>query len=192
VTTPYLAKQFVASSLSAEISGASLLTFTHNLLAGDMQPLLQKHHLENPLIDQWYSQQRVLDFLAELAQTHLPHSYSENMVAIGMKSAELVAPQFHLRQKSLDNFINAFCKVYSTRHRNVPAEEGYWPDQQGTGHYLILNNTPYPNYLVYGMFWYYTKYFCPPDQIFSVRLLPTDSRKRSFLEIKWGRGPESA
>jgi hypothetical protein len=113
------------------------------------------------------------------------------MVAIGMKSAELVAPGFRQRVLSLDDFIKSFSQAYLTRHRHVPEEEGYWPDQQGSGHYLILNNTPYPHYLVYGMFWYYTKYFCPPDQIFSVRLLPTDSRKRNFLEIKWGRGPES-
>jgi len=52
---PYIARQFVASSPAAEVLGVALLSFTQNLLAEDMRPLLQKHQLGNPVPDQWYS-----------------------------------------------------------------------------------------------------------------------------------------
>ena len=131
----------------------------------------------------------MLDLLAEIARTKLPHGYSENLVALGMKSAELAAPSISPKPTSPGDFLEGFATVYSNRFRNTPPEEGYWPEKQGEGHYLVTNNTPFPHDAIYGLFWHFTKYFCPPDHLFIVRSLPLNANKLLVLEIKWGRSP---
>ncbi len=156
-------RKYVASSPNAELIGGALLALVKNVNHEDIEPLLKKHGLENIQPMQWYPEQPILDLLKAIADGET--NVSENMVAIGIKAIETIP--FPVEIDTLEKFIGSYGTRQKASSRNTTAI--LVSEVLGQGHGRVVNDTPYPDDLIFGYLWGASKRFLPRGKNFSIK-----------------------
>ncbi len=168
---------FQPSTPEAEFLGAILMTFTNNLRADVIQPVLKRHGLEDIQPDQWYPQQPVLNVLREIEQRHT----FEELVAIGMKVMEFspLPPTIHDIESAL-LFLNV---GHHMTARNIHPEENIQVEKLSPTHFRVTSNAPSPAFLAYGTIWGFVRRFKVKGENPTVYL--TRKEMPYIIEVKW-------
>src|SRR5690348_13267829 len=116
----YVAQVYVASRPDEEVLGQMTLPNIQNINRDEIEPLIKKHGLEDLRPDRLYRLQTILDFYRDIAEGK--SNVTENLVAIGMKGAEVgpLPPEIN----SLDAWLNMLPFFVPTVQRNIAEGEG--------------------------------------------------------------------
>src|SRR5258708_2196464 len=178
----YVATLFVAPSANAESIGAAMAGWTENIRAEDIQPILKKHGLETIEPEKWYNMQVLLNVVKDIVESR--NNVLEDLTAVGIKTVETMplSPEVNSIESAL-NFINQAVRLTS---RNIPDEFGVLLKVVTPQHFLVTNNSPFPEANVYGYLWGLVNRFKAPDHIFTIHALPKEQGTPTVFSIKWG------
>ncbi len=145
-TPTYVAQKYVAHNPEAQVMGNTVLAFTQNMLANDIQDILEKYNITDIDPNAWYSQQVFLDAYRDIVSNM--QNATERLVAIG--KATMAAVEFPQDVQTPQDAIKILHQTYQMLHRNVPESEG-WDVIEHTPDYLeVLFNAPYANDAAFG------------------------------------------
>ncbi|MDX2079126.1 MAG: hypothetical protein SFZ02_22035 [bacterium] len=181
----YIAKRFVASSPNAEINGQVMISFSDNLEARIIKPILEAHGILEIDPEKWYSQQLWLDILKDM-QDKLAGEATSALVAMGKQVvSNAVWPD---SVQSIPDALNVLHFIHQSNLRDIPSEEGYSLEAKGEQHYIIYHNTPNPDDGIYGFLWGIGARFKKPGESFTVKMIdnPAPHKASSAFEIIWG------
>ncbi len=161
---------------NAELNGSTTQSLIKNINYNGIENILIKHHLNAIDPTQWYHLQSVLDVLAEISDNI---NGTENLVAIGMAAARIALANIPaaLANLTLEQWLRTYCEtIYPTRQRN-----GYCGEMslrtESANHMILTMYSPYPDDLMYGLFYSYIKHFTPPGMRFVLRYDETSLRR---------------
>lgn len=158
--------RYMAFDPESEVIGASALAFITNMNHDDMEAILEKHGLNQIEPQQWYPVQSILDVMSDISKEG---DASSNLVAIGMEASELGLKRLpdHFRSLSLFEFLGIYDNWYKEVHRNT--KTGYVKTEQVDENYLIIRaKLPYPDDLLYGIFFSYARNLAPQGKSISL------------------------
>lgn len=172
----------------AEVYGKAILVSTEALSYRLFKPILEKHGLAPINSNHWYPQQTWLNVFSDLSR--LDNSISSYMISIGIKIAELAYIPPKVEALPFDKAMMGVTEYY------------YWANHRGTNigfidvqkigdkHLMIIDGTPYPDGLVYGMYYGMTRRFLPKGTPFTVRYDEKEPRRETggrltIIHIKW-------
>jgi hypothetical protein len=184
--TRYVAKTYVAGSPDAEVIGQIVLSFTENLRADLVKPILPRYGLDNVDPEEWYPHQAWMNVLQDIAESE-PEQAGQVFVAFGMKAVEkaVMPPELD----TIEKVLNALHAIHHANLRNIPADEGYHVEKKGEGHLWVYQNTPNPDSAIYGFIYGMAQRFCPEGEDFLVEMIPNpnpDVHPGALYEVKWG------
>lgn len=165
---------------------SSLMVSTRN---ADIQPILEKYHLTNIDPTAWYPLQDVLNVLHDIANNS---DSTVNLVSIGMAAGELGANNLPAEMKDapIEDIFAAYGKVYKMRHRN--GDPGSISTEKlGPKHIaIIMQDSPYPDDVYYGVFYAYARALLPTTSHFTVKYDTSLPRQReggekTIIHIEW-------
>lgn len=178
-------KKFVASTDTAELTGAALSSIATNLLAESYRPILETHNLSDIDPDAWYSQQIPLDILREIKmQAH----ESLALVAVGQQVIEVIDPAQLPSVESLAEGVGLLSNIYDLNHRNKAKNDRIIVKLVNANLIQVINSTPYPDDLIYGYVHSMTRRFASPDADLVVRyddLTQIDSDGAMVINIEF-------
>lgn len=183
--TQYVAKPFIAGTPQAEINGQIMISFSDNLEANIIKPILEAHGVANIDPEKWYSQQLWLDILKDI-QHKLAGEATSALVAMGRQVVKnAVWPE---SVKSIPDALNVLHFIHQSNLRNIPEEEGYSLEIRGEKDYIVYHNTPNPEDGIYGFLWGIAARFKGQGETFTVQKIdnPAPHKARSAYEVKWG------
>lgn len=180
----YVAQVGIASSPNVQIVGSVLQALVQNAKVEELRPLLRKYGLETIELDKWYPQQLVLDFHMAVANSEV--NAGENLVAIGMKAVDTMP--FPETAKTIEDGVNVVDAMTRQIYRNLPDGEGLSIAARRPGYLLVIDNTPYPEDIIYGYLWALAKRFRPSGADFKVRVVENtdpETYPGKAFEITW-------
>lgn len=138
-----------------QVTGTAIIPLFTNLEHEQIQPVLEKHKLDQIDQSQWYPVQKMLDVFSDISE--LPGSMF-NFVAIGMAATEYgydnLPPE--MKTMSLDALLLTYSRIWQQRHRNTTSEM-IKTEMVDPHHIRITVTTPYPDDLMYGIFYAYAR-----------------------------------
>ncbi len=179
-------RKFIAGP-NTKVNGYNVLSVTQNLKADEIQPLLEKYQLGTIVPEQWYPFQLVLDIFREIADGRF--NSVENLVAIGMKAAELSL--LGTEALSFEDVLKDLNAAYRLNFQNLRPGEGWLVEVLGNGHVQVTPNVATPDDIAFGLFWGFARRLLPPGTKFLIKplkYLPPDSEKSAVFDITWGNG----
>ncbi len=159
--------RFQSFDPKAELSGGTALAFLININHENIENILRAHHLENIDTERWYSLQSVLNVMSDISEGF---DYGSNFVAIGLAAGELGIKMLppSMANFTVEEFFIDYEKTYLARHRN--GDVGWVKTEKlDDSHFIIRTRTPYPDDVVYGVFYAYVRRFTPPGKRFVLR-----------------------
>jgi hypothetical protein len=160
--------RYQAFDPNTELTGQTALAFIKNINHREIERILKKHGLDRIDPASWYLLQRVLDVLTDIS-TEI--NSSSNFVSIGVAAAQLNLDRMppELRSLPIDQWLQMYCeKVYQERHRNGNA--GKLTLTKESPQRLRINmHSPYPDDLMYGVLYSYTRAMRPIGKGFTLR-----------------------
>jgi len=159
-----------------ELTGFTVLSLTENLTSDDIYPILVKHNLTEIDPDAWYPLQAVLNVLRDVYESE---DGMLNLVSIGMgaarQSLQHLPPE--AQTMSVAEFLKAYENIYQQRHRHGIQGE-IQSRQVDDGHLEVaLVDVPYPDDLMYGLFYEFTRHFTPQGMGFTLQYDPRARRE---------------
>lgn len=157
--------RYLAFDPNSEMTGLSVQSFVRNILHEDIAEILVRHGLNEIDPQKWYSVQKLLDVFNDVAEEG--NNTSQVFVSIGLGAAELGYAAMPAQAKARLT-LEAFLSAYGTRlneihHGNV----GYIQYQKITdGHFVMTWKIPYPDDVMYGVFYGFTRLLRPADKGF--------------------------
>ncbi len=173
-------RKYISASPNAEVIGAALLALVKNLHYEETEPLLKRYGLETIEPFTWYPEQKILDLLKEIADGKT--NVSENLVAIGMKASETIPlpPEIDTMEK----FLTSYGARQTSTSRNTPAV--LVSKLVAEHHGQVINNTPYPDDLIFGYLWSAAKRLLPPGTTYTVHPQKNaDPDEASTFDVTW-------
>lgn len=175
-------RKFIASTPDAEILGLALLALQTSILYTEFKDILEKYGLDKIDLDQWYPQQAVLNVHRDLLGT--PNG-SRKIVSVGVKIAE----NFPFPEgSSIDEVLQIFSDLHQQVHRNISDEDRFSARRTGDYSFEIINDSPYPDDLVYGYVYSLMTRFCPAGTYPVLRYLDPhkiNSDTSMVFELTW-------
>ncbi len=171
-----------------EVIGSSILGIVNNSHREEIQPIIEKHRLNEIDPEQWYP---LTQFLAVLEEIAAAPGGMLNLVAVGMAQIDNLVytmPQ-ELKGAPLITFINLWDSLYHQIHRN--GEIGSVTAEQVTPTFIrTTHNHFYPDDLAYGVAYGMAKHFLPPKTHFTVSYDPNTPHidiggDITIIDIKW-------
>ncbi len=159
--------RFQSFDPNAELSGATAYAFLININHENIENILRSHHLANIDPERWYSLQSVLNVMSDISEGF---DYSSNFVAIGLAAGELGIKMLPpgMGNLTVEQFLNDYEKTYLARHRN--GDVGWVKTEKlDDSHFIVSARTPYPDDVVYGVFYAYVRWLTPPGKRFILR-----------------------
>ena len=175
----------IAYPITAQLRGQLIQTIA-NRLGQRVQPVLQRHGLDNVQADGWYPQQDYLKAIEDLAQDHEDIVF--DLIAIGIDMA--LESEFPPEINTLEKALFSLDELY---HRNNRNAGGGWQVKKNRPHNLTcVSSTPMPPDLEYGLLYGLTERFGRKGYIYHV---VHDSKAPRRLEggltctyhVFWGR-----
>jgi len=175
----------------AEVLGRSASGMVSNIKHEEIDEILKKHHLDQMDMNGWYPVQAVLDVLSEVSDNT---NASENLVAVGMRVGEIgvVNLPAEFANASLVQVLEAYCTtIFQGRHRGNVGTLSLNKDDPS--HLIVTACVPYPDDLIYGIFFAYARHFTPRGERFVVRYDETIPRReqggdKTIIHILLGPG----
>lgn len=151
----------------AELNGTSAMMFSNSIMHDDLEDILKRRGLDSIDPNGWYPLQSLLDVFNDIAEGR---NASSTFVSIGMATAELSINQMlsaDLKSLSLAEFWQSYPDVWLARHRK--GDVGYVTCVVEDERNITLTfRAPYPDDMIYGLVYGYTRYFRPKGSHFSV------------------------
>ena len=154
--------RFTAFDPNCEVGGFIIASYIESMWADDLVPLIREHGYEQARPDEWYNQQKWLNFLTEVYR--LPDG-PNRMVSVGMKSGQSMP--FPPEMTDFEAVMESIPLSMDMTHRN-----GAWGtvtcERVATGHLRMTNHTSYSDESVYGAYYAFAKRFLPKGTDFTV------------------------
>ena len=152
----------------SEMNGRTALGMVKSILHDDIAEILVRHHLNDIDPDAWYRVQDLLEVFNEVAQQRDGGNSSSIFVSIGMGAADIgfegMPPQ--LKSMSLEEFLAAYPSRLSVIHHGDVGYVKY--EKLNENHFVMTMNVPYPDDMMYGVFYGYARHLKPKGQSPSV------------------------
>lgn len=168
-----------------EVSGEYMQMFVTYLDEERILPLLSQYGISAIEADEWYPARSWLAALYELAYEDMSQT---NVVVAGHGIArQLLQRHEGTHQPSLGEFLEYWSNLHLEYHRNGDAGqiEIVWEDDTAIS---IHHNTPYPDYLIYGITNGLAKRLLPKDSKYKVtfaRSLASDDLSKTVIHLEW-------
>lgn len=172
-----------------EVAGATAMALLTHVNSEQTLPILHKHGLSQIDPAAWYPTQRVLDVLSDISE--LPGAMWD-FVAIGMAAGEIgynSLPEA-MRTMPFADFLEQYAKVFAMRHRNVNGAILVEAMRNSHQHVQLIFDVPYPDDLMYGIFYTYARRFLPKGRPFTIKYDDLTPRKalggqKTILHVMW-------
>ena len=149
----------------AELQGTAVMSLIESQNLYNFQDLVEKYGYTQINAEEWYSLERLLQFLHELTSRH---SATENMVSIGMKVFD-VAPM-PPEIKTIVDALRTFNVMNTIIQRNVKPERAWYEiEELDDTHIKFTDMGPYPHDLVYGELYSLIRRMRPAGSDFSLK-----------------------
>jgi len=163
--------RYQAFDPASEMYGMSVQAFTKSILHDDIADILNRHGMDEIDPQKWYSVQKLLDVLNDVVEEG--SNTSQVFVSVGIGAAELgyaALPEPVKAQLTLRGFLSAYGKRLGELHHG---DVGYVQFEEAAGNHFIMTwRVPYPDDMMYGVFYGYTRLLRPPRQTFSLEYDP--------------------
>lgn len=174
---------YKAFSADAEVCGKVMLAVIEAVQFKYLKWILEKHGINHIEPEKWYPQQVWLDIFHDI--TRLDDSISSHLIGIGIKIAEMIVSDlpFEKLMQRLDEF------YYTAYHRGKNI--GFIDSQLlGSKHVRVIDRTPYPDAMVYGLCYGLARRFLPKGKPFTVRYDEAEPRRENggiltVVHIRW-------
>ncbi len=156
---------YLAFDPNSEMSGLSVQSFVRNILHEDIAEILVRHGLNEIDPQKWYPVQKLLDVFSEVAAEG--SNTSQVFVSVGMGAAELgyaAMPAQAKAKLTLEAFLSAYGNRLNELHRGNVGYIQY--EKIADGHYVMTWKIPYPDDVMYGVFYGFTRLLRPSDKAF--------------------------
>jgi len=174
---------YVAATPEVEASGASILSVIGG--AGSVvKPLLTKHGLDDVKPNEWYPQQKWLDFFRDLAESR---GNMANLVAIGMSIPETAS--FPPEIDSVEGALQMLNVAYHMNNRNDPVENRWEYEKVAEDEYHVTCRTAVSRDFEYGVVYGLVKRFCAEGVDFVVYRDPQPDGSAIF-KVKLSKRPK--
>ncbi len=171
-----------------EISGRTAHALLESINRENYLHILERHGLSDINEDSWYRLQGLLDILNDINQQG---GAMMDFVSIGMAAgANSVLPP-EMQDVPLKKFLLAYPHLYQQRlHRNGDPGEIRVETRADNHVVLTLLDIPYPDDLMYGLFYSYARRFARPGMHFMVQYDDELTRRDSggeytVIHITW-------
>jgi len=172
---------------TAEIQGASLLSYLDNLKSEEIAPLLEKYGIDHIDPNEWYLLKPFMNVIDDLSSRR---NFDENMVAIGLKVADhAITPE--LKQfMTLASAMEGWNEQFKAIHRNGDVGE-IVAEKVADRHYRLIHRHVYPVAMNYGIMYGFAKHLLPQGAHFSVQYedifkrLDYGGAEETVIIIKW-------
>jgi hypothetical protein len=158
---------------NVELNGNSARALLRSMLVDEYRHILKQYGLIEIDVEAWYPLQHILNVLSKIRQTG---NAMMDFVSIGMAAAEHSILPPEVDQLSIQEFFKLYAQVYPTRHRNGDPGQ-MWVDVDENGNITITLDNPYPDDLMYGMMYGFTRRFIPRGVSFTVTYDTSQPRK---------------
>ncbi len=140
-----------------EVSGQTAMALIVNLEHDQIKPILETHGIGRIDPKQWYPVQKLLDVFSDVSELS---GAMFNFVAVGMAAGELGAKNLpsEMKAMSLEDFLLTYAQIWQTRHRNADPDQ-MKAEKVDHHHIKIIGKTPYPDDILYGIFFAYARFF---------------------------------
>lgn len=172
-----------------ELTGSTAMALLTHVNSEQTLPILQRRGLDQIDPTAWYPAQRVLDVLSDISE--LPGAMWD-FVAIGMAAGEIGYSNLPetMRTMHFADFLEQYARVFAMRHRNSNPTTLVESVRNGNQHVQLIFDVPYPDDLIYGIFYAYARRFLPKGKAFTVRYDELTPRKeqggpKTTLHIMW-------
>jgi hypothetical protein len=170
-----------------EIPGRAAHHLLESINRDNYLPILEQHGLADINEDSWYRLQDLLNVFNDMNERG---GTMMDFVSIGMAagSNSILPPE--MRDVPLNKFLPAYAQYYQQLHRNGDAGE-IRVETQADNHVVLTIDVPYPDDLMYGLFYSYARRFARPDMHFMVRYDDELTRRDSggeytVIHVTWG------
>lgn len=162
-----MASKYQAFDPDSQAIGSSLLGFIRCVRHEVMQPYLEKHGLTDIDPKKWYPVQTWLDVLGDLSEERRGESMFD-FVSVGMGIAEVIPlPPEYSSLPFGEALAASGGSGYKMNHRGDVGE--HTVKKEGDKHFIITIRTPYPDDLLYGVYYGLARRFLPSGRHFTLR-----------------------
>jgi hypothetical protein len=163
-----MAGKYQAFDPNSEAIGSSLLGFIQCIRSKDIGPYLEKHGLTNIDPNGWYPVQTWLDVLSDLAEER-PGQVMFDFVSVGMAVAAVIPlpEEYYASLPFEEALLASGGSGYKRNHRGDAGEHSV--EKVGEHHIKITIRTPYPDDLLYGVYYGLSRRFLPPGHHFTLQ-----------------------
>ncbi len=162
--------RYQSFSPETELVGFTVLSLITNITHTEIRDILHRHGLAQVDPQQWYPLQQVLDVLSDVAAET---DHTTNFVSIGMAAAEQSIRHLppEIEALSLEQFILLYPQIYKSRMRC--GELGYiQTDKVSDTEFVITLRTPFPDNVMYGLYYAFVRHFLPQRSAFTLKYDP--------------------
>lgn len=159
--------RFHAFDPRAEIVGNTVLAFITNIMHAEIKRILENHGLDEIEADKWYLIQNVLDVMNDISQET---DASASFVSIGIAAAQLSIAKLPAEALSvpIDQFFMTYEKIYLSKMRY--GDVGWITPKRISAHHLTIEaRSPFPDDVMYGVFYGYIRALRPSDKGFTLK-----------------------
>ncbi len=153
---------------NTEFTGQATLAFIKNINHREIESILKKHHLDTIDPSSWYKVQDILDVMSDISNED---DSSANFVSIGMAAGQLAVDRMTPEQRAttVESWLSAYAdSMYDARHRGGGAGK-LTLTKESDQHLIIHMNSPYPDDIMYGLFYAFVRALRPPGKGFVLR-----------------------
>lgn len=173
--------QYNSFDPNAELNGTTALAFIRSIQHDDIAEILEARGLAEVDPQAWYSLQRILDVLSDIASHE---NSTTNLVSVGIAAAQLGIDKLppEMASATLEQVLLSYPKIYQTRHRGGDAGE-IEVEKVNDDRYILKMRLPYPDDVFYGVMYGYVRHFRPANKRFTLRYDPNSTRRDEGGEI---------
>jgi hypothetical protein len=161
-----------------ELNGQTTNAFLSSLLTDEYMPVLEKHGFTHIDIEQWYPLHKVLAVVQEI---HDGNNSMSRLISLGMAAANNIELPPEVLALSPIEFLKLYEKLYPTRHRNgEPGTVQVTVVDANTALITLGSDVPYPDDLMYGVFYAYAQRLTPRDSHSMLKYIENGQPRREF------------
>jgi len=170
-----------------ELDGFTAISLVSSVNVKAYFDILAAHHLDQIVPEGWYSVQEILNVFNDIEKRT---GAMFDLVSVGMAVA-VVKPFQPDKKPTLLQFLNVYNERYRQSHRN--GDPGQIDAQQiGETEFILQVQVPYPDDMMYGLFYGYVRELRPADKHFIVKYDENRLRKDkggdiTIFHIQWDK-----
>ncbi|MBN1563771.1 MAG: hypothetical protein JXA10_08025 [Anaerolineae bacterium] len=170
-----------------ELDGFTALSLVSSLNVANYFDFLVAHHLDQIESDGWYPVQDVLNVFNDIEKRE---GGMFDLVSVGM-AVVTVKPFPPDKRPTLPQFLMIYNERYRQSHRH--GDPGQIDAQQvEENNFVLKTQVPYPDDMMFGLFYGYVRELCPAGKPFTVKYAENHLRKdqggdSTIFHIEWDK-----